>query len=76
MNSVSTGTVLVVFVMSDEAIWTVTELPNNMSICVTNSKNRPEGLITFRELNIYSLENTIVEERFSILNAYYFPEEP
>jgi len=51
---------IVVFVMSDEAIWTVTDLPNGMSICVTNSKNRPAGLITFRGLNVYSLENAIV----------------
>ena len=51
---------IIVFVMSDEAIWTVTELPKNISICVTNSKNRPEGLITFRGLNIYSLESAIV----------------
>lgn len=51
---------IVVFVKSDEAVWTVTELPSNMSICVTNSKNRPEGLISFRGLNIYSLESAIV----------------
>ena len=51
---------IVVFVQSDDAIWTTTELPNSMSICVTNSKNKPEGLITFRGLNIYSLESTIV----------------
>lgn len=51
---------IVVFVMSDDAIWSVTELPNNMSICVTNSKSRPEGLIKFRRLNIYSLENAVV----------------
>lgn len=51
---------IVVFVPSDEAIWTVTKLPNNMSICVTNCKNRPEALVTFRGLNIHSLENAIV----------------
>jgi len=51
---------IVVFVQSDEAVWTSTELPNDMSICVTNSKNRPEGLIPFRGLNIYSLETAIV----------------
>lgn len=51
---------IVVFVMSDDAIWTVTELPNKMSLCVTNSKTRPVGLIKFRELNIYSLENALV----------------
>jgi len=51
---------IVVFVMSDKAIWSVTDLPNNMSVCVTNSKNRPEGLVIFRGLNIYSLESAIV----------------
>lgn len=51
---------IVVFVQSDEAVWTSTKLPNSMSVCVTNSKNRPEGLITFRGLNIYSLESAIV----------------
>jgi len=51
---------IVVFVKSNEAVWTVTELPNNMSICVTNSKNRPDELISFRGLNIYSLESAIV----------------
>lgn len=51
---------IIVFVMSDEAIWTVTELPNGMSICVTNSKIRPVGLVSYLGLNIYSLENAIV----------------
>jgi len=50
---------IVVFVMGD-AIWNVTELPNGMSICVTNSKTKPPGLIKFRGLNIYSLENALV----------------
>jgi len=51
---------IVVFVKSDESIWTTTDLPNNMSVCVTNSKNRPRELITFHGLNIYSLESAIV----------------
>lgn len=51
---------IVVFVKNDEAIWTVAELPNKINICVTNSKNKPAGLITFRGLNIFSLENAIV----------------
>lgn len=51
---------IVVFVKSDESIWTTTDLPNSMSVCVTNSKNRPKELITFHELNIYSLESAVV----------------
>jgi Fic family protein len=51
---------IVVFVKSDDAIWTVAELPNKMSLCVTNSRIRPAGLIKFRDLNIYSLEEAIV----------------
>lgn len=50
---------IVVFVLGD-AMWSVTELPNKMSICVTNSKTKPAGLIRFRDLNIYSLENALV----------------
>ncbi|MFK5913633.1 MAG: Fic family protein [Woeseiaceae bacterium] len=51
---------IVVFVQSDESVWTTTKLPNNMSICVTNSKSKPEELISFRGLNLYSLESAIV----------------
>ena len=51
---------IVVFVMSDEAIWNVTVLPNKMSLCIVNSKTRPGGLFKFRKLNIYTLENAVV----------------
>ena len=51
----SLPTQIVVFITGG-AIWNVTELPNGMSLCVTNSKTKPSGLIKFRAINVYSLE--------------------
>ncbi len=51
---------IVVFIMSDDAKWSVTDLPNGMSLCVTNSKTRPVDLVKFHGLNIFSLESALV----------------
>jgi len=45
---------IVVFVKDGTEI--ITKLPDNMSLLVTNSKTKPEGLIKYRGINIYSLE--------------------
>lgn len=50
----SMPTQIVVFVKNGTEI--ITKLPNNMSLLVTNSKAKPEGLIKYRGINIYSLE--------------------
>ncbi|MFC1589436.1 Fic family protein [Pseudomonadota bacterium] len=34
----------------------IIQLPNNMSLLITSSKSRPEGLVEFRSVNVYSLE--------------------
>jgi len=45
---------IVVFVKGGTEI--ITQLPNNMSLLVTRSKTKPNGLLEYRGVNIYSLE--------------------
>jgi hypothetical protein len=34
----------------------IIQLPNNMSLLITSSKSRPEGLVEYRGINVYPLE--------------------
>jgi len=49
---------MVVFVKGGTEI--ITKLPNDMSIMVTRSKAKPDGLVEYRGVNVYSLETALV----------------
>ncbi len=39
----------------------ITQLPNSMSIIVTRSKEKPEGLVKYQDINVFSLEAALAK---------------
>jgi hypothetical protein len=50
---------IVVFVFAKNRTEGITQLPNEMSVLVTRSKTKPDGLIEYRGVKIYPLETAL-----------------